>query len=344
MFSLPKTLIALVATALVSVGSVSATVGFHRNEFVEMPGHTQKESVVSPLPHTYVNLQDIPTDFDWSNVNGTSFLTKNLNQHLPQYCGSCWAHGSMSSLADRIKIARKAQGVDINLAIQFILNCGTKIGGSCYGGSATGAFEFVQKNGFIPYDTANPYLACSYDSSEGACKYSDWSCNALNTARTCSTFSSNGGFCAGLDYFPNATIAEYGTVVGESKIMAEVYARGPIAAGVNAEPILDYTGGVIPQTKFSKQVNHIVSITGWGTDMNQPAGQQDYWIVRNSWGEYWGEMGFFRISRGTNNLGIEDNCAWATPGTFTEHNTPCYEDGTNCVATTKYVDPSALLN
>lgn len=36
---------------------------------------------------------------------------------LPQ-CGSCWAHSALSSLADRIKIARNAQGVDINLSIQ----------------------------------------------------------------------------------------------------------------------------------------------------------------------------------------------------------------------------------
>jgi len=50
-------------------------------------------------------------------------------QHLPQYCGSCWAHGALSSLADRIKIARLGQGDDINLAIQFILNCGGKFAG-----------------------------------------------------------------------------------------------------------------------------------------------------------------------------------------------------------------------
>jgi cathepsin X len=41
------------------------------------------------------------------DVDGVSYLTHSLNQHLPQYCGSCWAHGSLSSLAVRIKIARR---------------------------------------------------------------------------------------------------------------------------------------------------------------------------------------------------------------------------------------------
>ena len=70
-----------------------------------------------------------------------------------QDCGSCWAHAALSSLADRIKIARNAQGDDINLSIQYVLNCGASIAGSCHGGTHTGTYQFIQEKGAIPYDT-----------------------------------------------------------------------------------------------------------------------------------------------------------------------------------------------
>lgn len=114
-------------------------------------------------------------------------MTRSLNQHLPQWCGSCWAHGSLSALADRIKIARGAKGADIDLSIQYILNCGGDVAGSCHGGSATGLYEFVKKrSGFVPYDTCMPYLACSSDLQNGVCEHVDTSCSKINTCRTCS--------------------------------------------------------------------------------------------------------------------------------------------------------------
>ena len=60
--------------------------------------------------HNSITLDDLPPSFDWNDVDGQSFITTDLNQHIPQYCGSCWAHAAMSSLADRIKILRFYRG------------------------------------------------------------------------------------------------------------------------------------------------------------------------------------------------------------------------------------------
>jgi len=310
-----------------------------------MEGHTVREHYSKPLPHTYIAEEDLPDNFYWGNVSGHSYLTHNLNQHIPQYCGSCWAHGALSSLADRIKITNSSKD-EINLSVQHILNCAGNVAGSCHGGSHTGVYEFIHSHsGYVAYDTCQPYLACSKESSEGFCKHVDTKCSAENKCRTCDTFAGMGGACTEIDFFPNATISEYGTYTIltsptsiKHKLQAEIYARGPVATGVNAEPLLKYTGGIVRNTNpLNMMVNHIVSITGWGTD---PKTGDVFWIVRNSWGEYWGEMGSFRILAGHNSLGIEMEVAWATPSTFTVQNYPCYEDGTNCVQEAKYVDPS----
>lgn len=172
----------------------------------------------------------------------------------------------------------------------------------------------------------------------------DTTCNAMNTCRTCT----HDGKCSAIKIFPNATVDEYGTysILKDmssvaSKVKAEIYARGPVAAGVNAEPIVEYEGGIVNNTHFwNMMVNHIVAIVGWGLDKETG---QEYWIVRNSWGQYWGEGGYFRIVLGKNALGIESTIAWATPGAFTVENFPCNENGDNCnesVRTQHYRDPS----
>jgi len=50
-------------------------------------------------------------------------------------------------------------------------------------------------------------------------------------------------------------------------------------------------------------VNHAVVAVGYGSENGT-----DYWIIKNSWNEYWGESGYFRMIRGVNMCGVAD-CA-----------------------------------
>jgi len=275
---------------------------------------------------------------DWCNNDGTStkmsLCTEMRNQHIPQYCGSCWAFGSLSALSDRIKIARNAVGPDIILSVQHVLNCISFGFGSCYGGMLSGVYAWMFQSSVyggmaVAYEDAQPYMACSYDSSIGICKYADWKCNSMNIARTCDTFPAEGGTCRGLKYYPNATLKTYGTVYGRKAIMAEIKAHGPVACGIDAMYILNYTGGIIVDTPGDR-VDHVISVTGWG--MDKTTGFR-YWWVRNSWGEYWGEMGWARVGFG--NLLVEQECVWGEVASFTDrHNQQnrAFEDGSNVAA------------
>mgnify|MGYP001169540711 CR=1 FL=1 len=86
----------------------------------------------------------------------------------------------------------------------------------------------------------------------------------------------------------------------------ELLSRGPIACNVDANPILNYTGGIV--TDKSDSTDHTISVVGWGTDADRGL----YWIVRNSWGEFWGEMGYARVAKGNNALKLEGGCNWAS--------------------------------
>jgi C1A family cysteine protease len=67
--------------------------------------------------------------------------------------------------------------------------------------------------------------------------------------------------------------------------------QGPVACTINANPLRDYAGGIIDDESADTRTNHIVSIVGYGKD--EETGK-DYWIIRNSWGEYWGVSLFGR--------------------------------------------------
>merc|ERR1711881_373924 len=128
-------------------------------------------------------------------------------------------------------------------------------------------------------------------------------------ARTCGSFSEEGGPCTGLSHYPNISISDYGSISGASAMQKEIFNRGPISCGIDATKILEYTGGIAKGLSF--MVDHVISVVGWGNDPDEGM----YWIVRNSWGEYWGEGGYVRVKKGA--LALEESCVWAVPLDFT---------------------------
>ncbi|XP_024376810.1 uncharacterized protein [Physcomitrium patens] len=261
------------------------------NEYKDMQVETK---VLSKQPHEYLKLSDLPKAWDWRNVNGTSYATRDLNQHIPVYCGSCWAHAALSSLADRHKMLRKAQWPDIQYSVQVILNCATDIAGSCHGGDPLGVFKFMHEHG-LPEETCQLYRA------------RDDECTPINVCRNCVPPVGNIESCTAISDYPIHFVGEYGKVSGELNMMAEIYERGPIACSIDSTLLHSYTGGILVNTDPAHH-DHVVSVSGWGEENGLK-----YWIIRNSWGTYWGESGWFRLIRGVDSLNIEENCAWGVP-------------------------------
>ena len=102
----------LVLALLLGVATARRSELLSRAE-VEARGFVWRGNSSSPSSHEALPVPagGFPDAFTWCDKDGVNYCTPSLNQHIPQYCGSCWAHGAASALADRVKIARNAEGL-----------------------------------------------------------------------------------------------------------------------------------------------------------------------------------------------------------------------------------------
>merc|ERR1719329_1680155 len=158
-------------------------------------------------------------------------------------------------------------------------------------------------------ETCSIYRARGHDNGQ--------ECSPMTVCENCMP----GAPCFVPDEYKVYGVDEFGKVSGEQKMMQEIYQRGPIACGIAVPDALEnYTSGIFEDKTGDVNIVHDISIVGYGVENGTK-----YWTVRNSWGTHFGESGFVRVIRGTNNIAIESDCAWSTPkDTWTDgvrHNT-----------------------
>lgn len=196
----------------------------------------------------------------------------------------------------------------------------------CHGGYALSAFQWMAENE-VTDRTCSIYQGRGHDNGQ-QCSPMEW-CRD-NTPGSAPFIPAK---------YKVYGVDEYAAVKGEKHMMQEIYQRGPLACGIAVPDALEeYTGGIFCDETGDKNIVHDISVVGYGVEDGQK-----YWLVRNSWGTHWGEQGFFKVCRGSNNIAIESDCAMATPkDTWSDqkwHTTTDAEQNSDLNDKTKYPFP-----
>lgn len=87
----------------------------------------------------------------------------------------------------------------------------------------------------------------------------------------------------------------------ESAVASAINSYGPLSVAIDASlsSFQFYSSGVYYDSACNRTaVNHGVTLVGYGT--NETSGF-DYYIVKNSWGTWWGDQGYVLMARNKNN-------------------------------------------
>eukprot|EP00294_Goniomonas_avonlea_P005263 CAMPEP_0114567854 /NCGR_PEP_ID=MMETSP0114-20121206/15726_1 /TAXON_ID=31324 /ORGANISM="Goniomonas sp, Strain m" /LENGTH=884 /DNA_ID=CAMNT_0001754517 /DNA_START=12 /DNA_END=2662 /DNA_ORIENTATION=+ len=237
-----------------------------------------------------------PPSFDNRDLWGNCLAHLEVNDQGT--CGSCYAHAAATAYATRQCVASKG-GVDIRVSAQEALDCYSNTG--CKGGNAYKVFMKHSKE---------PRVRNIYGQTVDTVGWPEEGCEpykGTDKGETCGR-----GACGNIPKWRLAggrvfvtsgqVLVDLNGMSFENFIQHELMANGPIAASFNVySDFSEYKSGVyVKSATAQKRGGHAVVILGWGEERGVK-----YWLAQNSWNKKWGINGYFKIRRGTDEVGIE---------------------------------------
>jgi cathepsin L len=203
---------------------------------------------------------------DTSGLAATTDWRKTLNAsnfiHNQGGCGSCWAHAAVAQMEAAGELHSGFQGkLSTDQIIQCTANpnhCGGS--GGCQGATSEEGFERAMRYGIL---TLEQFSSLQSDSH-------------------CLENTNSAINVAGIYRLPENSASH----------LLRAVAQQPVVVSIDAGPIFSYGSGIFAGCGADATVNHAVLAYGYGSESGQ-----DYWLVKNSWGEDWGEHGYFRVLR-----------------------------------------------
>lgn len=225
-----------------------------------------------------VPLYGLPTTYD---LRTTGKLTPIRNQGS---CGSCWTFGTMGSLESSLM-----PGESLDFSENNLKNLSGFDLGPCSGGNRTMSVSYLARWAGPISESADPYSATGTTSPAG-----------LSPVK----------HVQDVIYLPTRSSA-----LDNDSIKQAVMTYGAVYttyyhsdAYYNSSTRSYYCGSSI-------QANHAVCIVGWDDSYSRsnfasaPAGDGAF-IIRNSWGTYWGQAGYFYMSYYDYTLGKSENAVF----------------------------------
>nr|WMM65063.1 cathepsin B-16D1 [Myzus persicae] len=212
-------------------------------------------------------------------------------------CGSCWAVATSSAFADRLCVATTG---DFNefLSAEEITFCCHTCGFGCHGGYPIKAWKRFSTHGLV--------TGGDYNSGEGCEPYRVPPSNDGNSSSSDQPLAINHicrRHCYGnqsIDFNDDHRYTRDYYYLTYGSIQKDVLTYGPIEASFDVyDDFPSYKSGVYVKSDNASYLGgHAVKLIGWGEEDGTP-----YWLMVNSWNTQWGDNGFFKIRRGTNECG-----------------------------------------